>query len=488
MNKRFFLTFFTILAFFFMYSYFANKFFPQAKTPSTQSTQQQQNSQETPLVSTEHKESNVIEDTNDQDLAKESIGEYVVTFSTRGGYIRKLTLKKFGDELLYTNIGYVESHKNKVFTPKIDKNTLQFVSSDGIIKEFKFDKYVIDITFKTATDGKVVLFYNSMYSNSLSQGYQEEFQIRNNDVKRQPFQKIKQASYSNVNSVGARDRFFCIALLKDKYDVSVERIGSKIVTSTTTPLSHISFYVGPQIYSELRNYDLDTIINYGFFHDIGILIVNILHFFFSLVHNWGVSIVLFALLTYGVLFPFTMMSTKALRKIQEIQPIVEELKKKYKDDTTKLNKEVMDLYKKYKINPLGGCLPVVLQLPVFIALYQVFMRLIELKGAHFLWIKDLSMPDHAFALPFPPPVDFVNILPILITALSFLQQKTTTSSQASEQKMMMMILPLFMGFIFYSFPSCLNLYWFIQNILTFAYQYSYSRVSKKTNSNLKPAH
>lgn len=491
MQKRFFLTFFTILVFFLIYSYFVNKFFPQVNKPVTSTTQanldqnrvMQADSTAVPAVV------EPVEVADQKDLATEAIGNFSVTFSARGGYISKVKLVKYGDELLYTNIGYVEADKDTVFSPKISGNTLQFTAEDGSIKEYKFDIYTVTLNFSKPTTGKVILFTNSLYANSLSQGYQEVFHVTGNNVKRFALQKVKQDSYKGVESAGARDRYFCIALLRNKYNIDFDHINKKVIASTTSALSSVSYFIGPQMYSELKKYDLDTIINFGFFHDIGILILNILHFFYSLVHNWGVSIILFALLTYIVLFPFTMMSTKALKKISDMQPIVEELKKKYKDDVQKMNKEVMELYKKHKINPLGGCLPVVLQLPVFIALYQVFMRLIELKGANFLWIKDLSMPDQAFALPFPPPVDFINVLPILITILSFVQQKTTTTpSGGKDQKMMMMILPLFMGFIFYNFPSCLNLYWFIQNILTYAYQYSHSRASKKSNTQLTPAH
>jgi YidC/Oxa1 family membrane protein insertase len=166
-----------------------------------------------------------------------------------------------------------------------------------------------------------------------------------------------------------------------------------------------------------------------------------------------------------------MSSTKAMKRMAEIQPEVEALKKKYKDNPQKLNKEIMDLYKKYKINPLGSCLPMFFQFPIFIALYQVLLRFVELKGVSFLWIKDLTLPDCAFKLPFPPPLDYVNILPVLIAIVGLFQQKfSTTPSLSKEQKSMGLIFSILMGVIFYNFPASLTLYWFVQNLLTFIYQ------------------
>jgi len=135
----------------------------------------------------------------------------------------------------------------------------------------------------------------------------------------------------------------------------------------------------------------------------------------------------------------------------------------------------MELYRKYKVNPIGGCLPLLFQMPIFLTLYQVLPRFIELKGANFLWIKDLSSPDRFLKLPFSPPLEYINLLPVLLMILGLIQQKVTTSSASSEQKKMGLFFGVFIGVIFYNFPSCLVLYWFTQNLLTFAYQ---ARISK----------
>ena len=162
-----------------------------------------------------------------------------------------------------------------------------------------------------------------------------------------------------------------------------------------------------------------------------------------------------------------------MRRIQEIQPHIEKLRKVHKDNPQKLNKELAGIYKEYKINPLGGCLPLLVQMPIFIALYQGLIRSIELKGANFLWIKDLSNPDFVripFSLPFLG--NEIHILPLLMVGAMFFQQKISTKStivaskeQQQQQKFMLIFFPLFFGFLFYNFPSGLVLYWLTTTVL-----------------------
>ena len=165
-----------------------------------------------------------------------------------------------------------------------------------------------------------------------------------------------------------------------------------------------------------------------------------------------------------------------MREMQAIQPKVEELRKQYKDNPQKLNKEIMELYKLHKVNPLGGCLPLLLQMPIFFALYQALMRSIHLRGAPFLWIKDLSSPDRLFVLPTALPFigSEVNLLPVLMTIGMFIQQKatmaTTSSANMEQQKMMMVIFPILFCFIFYHMPSGLVLYWFINSTFMLFFQ------------------
>jgi YidC/Oxa1 family membrane protein insertase len=162
-----------------------------------------------------------------------------------------------------------------------------------------------------------------------------------------------------------------------------------------------------------------------------------------------------------------------MKKMQEIQPLMQELKEKHKDNPQKMQKETVELYKKHKVNPLGGCLPLLFQFPIIIAFYQVVFRFSRLQGASFLWIKDLSMPDRLFRLPFVIPVvgvEYFNLLPILVMGLGLIQQHITASSSNPQQKKIGLFMGVFIGIIFYKFPSALVLYWFVQNLLTLLYQ------------------
>lgn len=191
-------------------------------------------------------------------------------------------------------------------------------------------------------------------------------------------------------------------------------------------------------------------------------------FLHAICRNWGLAIILFGILIYGLTYPLTLKSMVSMKKMQQVQPKVAALQKRYKDDPAKLNTEMVDLYKREKVNPLGGCLPFLLQMPIFIALYQALWRAYYFQGKGFLWIKDLTLPDRLFTLPFTIPFlntsDF-NILPLIMAGVMFLQQKIssknmviTDETQAMQQKMMKYLLPVFMGFVFYKFASGLSLY------------------------------
>jgi YidC/Oxa1 family membrane protein insertase len=175
-----------------------------------------------------------------------------------------------------------------------------------------------------------------------------------------------------------------------------------------------------------------------------------------------------------------------MKKMQTLQPEIEKLRSQYKDQPQKLNKEIMEMYRQNKVNPFSGCLPMFLQIPVFFALYQTLMRTIELKGASFLWIKDLSETDKLFILPKSLPIigNEINILPIVMIVAMFLQQKLSMKSAGSstiqeQQKMMMFMMPVLFGFLFYHFPSGLTLYWVSYTILSILSQRRINRLAEK---------
>jgi YidC/Oxa1 family membrane protein insertase len=238
-------------------------------------------------------------------------------------------------------------------------------------------------------------------------------------------------------------------------------------------------YMGPLDYSVLSDYknDLtDLIMNHGWyertFRPISLLILRVFKFFQLFIPNYGIVIIIFSILVKIVVYPLTKKSYKSMKEMSRVQPLLTEIREKYKSDPQRMNKETMKLYKEHGINPLGGCLPMLLQLPLLGALFIVFRSTIQLRGASFIpgWIDDLSSADTIFTLPFSLPLygDQFNILPILMAGTMIFQSKMTM--QDPKQKAMVYIMPIFMLLIFNQFPSGLNLYYTMFNLLTIIQQ------------------
>ena len=306
----------------------------------------------------------------------------------------------------------------------------------------------------------------------------------------------KNFSRENAKFLGVRDQYFCAIVEPDSIAANgyVKKLSSAegetglfMKQITLNPGDQIGqiyrIYLGPQDLKKISaiNPDWTSIIYFGTFDFIAQLLLQLLGFFYSLVHNWGVAIIILSAAVYLLLFPLSLKQMKSMKEMQLLQPKIEALRKELKDNPQKLNKEIMELYKEHKVNPLGGCLPLLLQMPIFFALYQALMRSAALRGAHFLWIKDLSAPDGAFvfknSLPFLG--NQLNILPILMAVIMFVQQKIsmpkTSGDAAQQQKMMSIVMPIMFGVIFYQMPSGLVLYWFINSLFMLFYQF---RVNK----------
>lgn len=194
-----------------------------------------------------------------------------------------------------------------------------------------------------------------------------------------------------------------------------------------------------------------------------------IHYF---IPNWGIVIILFSIIVKILLHPLTKSSMKSMKKMQALQPMMEEIKEKYKDDPTKMNQAVMNLYKEYGVNPAGGCLPILLQLPIMYALYAMFRSVIDLRHAEFVgWITDLSVPDVLVTLPFHLPLfgfSEVSGIALLMGITMFVQQKMSVKDP--RQKMMVWMMPIMMTLVFNSFPSGLNLYYAVFNVLSIGQQ------------------
>jgi YidC/Oxa1 family membrane protein insertase len=290
----------------------------------------------------------------------------------------------------------------------------------------------------------------------------------------------------NIRWAGYADNYFLAALIPPEGNDYRLLFKTANGTSTTkimlpwqgTPVVY-TLYVGPKEFGALStvNPSLDRSIDFGWFHFIARPLVSLLRFSHSFTGNYGIDIILLTLLVKIVFFPLSNKSYKSMSEMRKLQPQLERLREQYADDRQQLNKEMMELYRRYNINPLGGCLPMLVQLPVFIGLYQAFMYAIELRQAPFFgWIQDLSQPDRlgSFALPFIEPPG-IPVLTILMGGTMFLQQAMTPMSGDPTQQKMMMFMPLIFTVMFVNFPAGLVLYWLVNNVLSIAQQYWYTK-------------
>ena len=239
-----------------------------------------------------------------------------------------------------------------------------------------------------------------------------------------------------------------------------------------------TLYLGPLEYEKVKALDveLDEIMDFGwsFIRPISKAVLFSLKRMHDYIPNYGVVLIVFSILVKVLVFPLTNKSYQSTSAMQEIQPEVNRLREKYKNNPQKLNQATMQLYKTKGVNPLGGCLPMLLQMPLLLALFQVFRTTIELRNEPFIWwIKDLSSPDVIVNLPFTIPLygSHIAFLPILMALSTYAQQKMMSGSiQQPQQKMMQNFMMVFFFLIFNNFPSGLNLYYTLFNILTIAQQ------------------
>ena len=212
------------------------------------------------------------------------------------------------------------------------------------------------------------------------------------------------------------------------------------------------------------------------------LLLRVLNWFYAhTIPNYGVAIILLTLVVRLILYPLTLKSMRSMKKMQLLAPEMEELKKKYGDDQQEMNKRLMEMYRERGVNPLGGCFPILLQMPVLIALWRMIWSAFELRGASFLWIADLSEPDRLFHMPFMThlpifgqALEYFNILPILGGVAMIVQQKvmpTSGPAQNSQQKTMMTLMPILMTVLFYKWAAGLNLYILTGTVLGMAQNY-----------------
>ena len=285
----------------------------------------------------------------------------------------------------------------------------------------------------------------------------------------------KNENITGVKFISNFDRYYATVIYNFEKSLSI----SLMPDSESNPQafihggSNITFsgFVGPKNHRDLDalNPELIDVIDYGWFTFIAKPMFLLLQFIQGYVGNWGWTIVILTILIKLVLFPLSFKGMVSMQKLKDLAPKMKEIQAKYKDDKQKQSMHMMELYKKHGANPMGGCLPLILQIPVFFAIYRVLLNAIELKGAPWmLWIHDLAEMDPYF------------VLPILMGATMYIQQKITPNTMQDEmQKKIFQFLPVIFTFFFLWFPAGLTLYWFINNLFTIGQQYYINSVFER---------
>ncbi len=279
----------------------------------------------------------------------------------------------------------------------------------------------------------------------------------------------------NVQWGGFQDVYFLAAMVPQKsagteliLRKSAETNGDLLMAGPKASLppntqftQSYALYLGPKDLDLLKkfSYDLDRALDFGWFDIIAKPMLYVLKFFYNLLGNWGLAIIILTIIIKIIFWYPTQISYKSMKEMKKVQPEMAKLREKFKDDRERLNKEMMDLYRRYKVNPMSGCLPMVIQIPIFFALYKVLLYSIEIRQAPFYWwIHDLSAPDPYY------------ISPILMGASMFVQQWLTPTTGDPAQAKMMLMMPVIFTFMFLNFPTGLVIYWLFNNVLSIGQQ------------------
>jgi len=432
-----------------------------------------------------------------------------IAFNTATGNIRYASIKSWKDNdggPITFNKGNNTYDYFQILTPvnslpRVDKqkdgdtDIIRFTSTNNeleIIKEYRINNknYMIDSSISVSNNSNVALnvpltvtigpklgdgFEDSKYIFEGAMAYNKE------DVLRVSYDDDDIVELSNPVWAGYTSKYFLFAIAggefnKSKiypingYEVASVEKSSLTVNPRDSYVERFKIYIGPKDYNGLKTYNLglEESIDFGWFYFLAIPMLQLLLFIASIVKNYGLAIIVLTILVKIVTLPLTMKQLKSMSGMQKLQPEIAKLKDKYKGEPQKLNVATMDLYKQHKINPLSGCLPIIIQLPIFFALYKALLVSIELKGAPFIgYLVDLSAKDPYY------------ITPIIMGISMFVQQLLTPSTADPMQKKIFLMMPIVFTFLFLNFPSGLVLYWLTNNLLSITQQLIINRTRSK---------
>lgn len=396
-----------------------------------------------------------------------------------------------------------QSDERLVVTSEKKSLVFSWVNSEGsaLIKTYTFDpeSYLIDldVLIKNSSAGlikdQLVLSVRKPVEEDKGYGFVGPSGLIDDELEQVKIKKIEDRDeYKGlIKWIGIEDQYFLSSIIPSSPTSGSMKLiltDNLIVSQLINPQFELPsgaqeefrffLFMGPKSMELLDSlgHDLGKALNFGFFNVIAkpcLWFMNKIH---SVIPNYGIAIILLTLFTKIILWPLGSKSYKSMSEMKKLQPLMTELREKHKNDKQKMNQELMALYRTYKVNPMGGCLPMVLQIPVFFALYRMLYQAIELRHAPFVfWINDLSAPDRlfdfGFAIPFMEPPYGIPVLTIIMGATMLLQQKMSPPPGDPTQAKMMMLMPVVFTFIFINFSSGLVLYWLVNNVLSISQQY-----------------
>ncbi len=376
-----------------------------------------------------------------------------------------------------------------------ERVVLTAVGADGrtISKEmtFHYDRYSVEIQVKT--EGYPQGYTLSLGTNFGIEDWGEQFgggvgqiSLINGEVQKEQGVKVEGVitHEGSVAWTGLQDKYFVSALIPKNPEgigpVSVMKEGEKEIRAdlkvppARAAADFFTLYAGPKEYDRLvaLHVHLEETIDFGWFiagswlpvRLVAKPIFYLLRFFYQFSQNYGIAIILVTVLVKALFFPITRMSLRSMKEMAAVQPKIAEVRKKYAGDRDRMNRELMNLYKENRINPFGGCLPMIVQIPFFVSLFNILYTTIDLRQAPFmLWIHDLSGKDPYY------------VLPVIMGISMFFQQWTQPSTMDPTQAKVMLFLPVIYTFFFLNFPSGLVLYWLVNNLLSIGQQYLMNR-------------
>lgn len=447
-----------------------------------------------------------------------------IELTNKGGVIKLIKLINWNYIIPAKHYAGLEALDTKIFkTMDCKRNAVTYQYQDRqwlVEKQYHIaDSNSINLNVKIKNLTNEDLLFNNNFIGFIIDLSRVDATVRKSDwtlfeyvmkTKKQVIRKNNAVNFNNswnqhkeidVDWFGFRDRYFA-TIIKPGSNFSnftIQNVSSNELSMNSTFLSknyqpgqeqnlQLLIYAGPQKFNALTGagYNFKEVLvfsNWGWLDAIAKAIYWLLGVTHKIIPLWGVCIIIVSLFIYLLMYPLTLKSLVSMKKMQVLQPKIKEMQNKYSKNPERLNAEIMALYRQHGVNPLGGCLPMLLQMPIFVGLYQVLWRSIYFRGEKFLWISDLSMPDRLFKLPMNLPVvgEYFNILPVLMIGIMWLQQYFSSRNvvisdpaQATQQKLMTTIFPIVIGFIFYNFSSGLNLYFVVFYLLSTVTQWKIS--------------